>query len=348
MKSKPEIDKASTAPTVKALNEESQRTKKGTIVSNSTVVPANSQPVFNFGDNQVRLVVCDGEPWFVAADVCKALGYRDAEKGTRNLSTHQKADTQIVGSSSGGVEQLRKVTIINESGLYRLVLRSRKPEAEKFSDWVTGEVLPSIRKTGQYQQTVVQGNQSIDCDRISPAQAQDLKEIVNAIAEAKIQPHGESWKRFQNKFRVNSYLQLPSTLYEEARAYLIAKLPAGYASDLFEKEPEPQLMDLALVESAMTAANAVAAQVQKQAFMAMVKSTCLQRGRWTVSFGYRDDGAAPNVREIDDGSFIGTLPQMAKLIQDPGTLLESQDLMDLAKACMNRLATHLEARALAA
>lgn len=115
-------------------------------------VSAQSTPsVFNFGTHAVRIVVRDGEPWFVASDVCATLGYRDAEKGTRNLGAHQKADTQIVGTSSNGTEQARRITIINESGLYRLVLRSRKPEAEKFSDWVTGEVLPSIRKTGRYE-----------------------------------------------------------------------------------------------------------------------------------------------------------------------------------------------------
>lgn len=344
MKSKPEIDKASTAPTVKALNEESQRTKKGTIVNNSTAVTTNSQPVFNFGDNQVRLVVRDGEPWFVAKDVCDTLGYSNSRD---TLAKHLDEDEKGVANSDtlGGNQQL---TIINESGLYALVLRSRKPEARKFAKWVTREVLPSIRKTGQYQQPVAQGSAEIDYARITSAQAQDLKEIVNAIADAKIQPHGESWKRFQNKFRVNSYLQLPFNRYEEARAYLIAKLPAGYAGDLFEKEPEPQLMDLALVDSAMTAANAVAAQVQKEAFMAMVKHQQLDRCRFQLSIGYGSTGA-PQVKPIDDASYIATIPQIARMIETPGAIqAESQDLMDLAKACMNRLSTCLEARALAA
>lgn len=110
---------------------------------------AQSTPsVFNFGAHAVRIVVRDGEPWFVAADVAAALGYLTAKDAARNLSEHQKGG-HILPTPGG--EQ--RVTIINESGLYRLVLRSRKPEAEKFSDWVTGEVLPSIRKTGQYQRT---------------------------------------------------------------------------------------------------------------------------------------------------------------------------------------------------
>ena len=110
---------------------------------------AQSTPsVFNFGAHAVRIVVRNGEPWFVAADVAEALGYRNAPDAARNLGEHQKASTQIVRSTSGGNPN---VTIINESGLYRLVLRSRKPAAEQFSDWVTGEVLPSIRKSGRYE-----------------------------------------------------------------------------------------------------------------------------------------------------------------------------------------------------
>lgn len=98
---------------------------------------------FNFGAHAVRIVMRDGEPWFIASDVAKALEYRDAEVAARHLRVHQK------GVHPTGVPG-KTLTIINESGLYRLVLRSRKPSAEQFSDWVTGEVLPSIRKTGSY------------------------------------------------------------------------------------------------------------------------------------------------------------------------------------------------------
>ena len=108
---------------------------------------AQSTPsVFNFGAHAVRIVVRNGEPWFVAADVAAALGYRDAQDAGRSLKPEQKG-TQNVRTPGGD----QRVTIINESGLYRLVLRSRKPAAEQFSDWVTGEVLPSIRKSGRYE-----------------------------------------------------------------------------------------------------------------------------------------------------------------------------------------------------
>ena len=71
-----------------------------------------------------------------------------------------------------------------------------------------------------------QAQARLDYERISPAQAQDLKELVHAIVDAKIQGYGETWARLQRKFRVNSYLELPAARFDEARGYLQAKLPA--------------------------------------------------------------------------------------------------------------------------
>lgn len=96
-------------------------------------------------NNQVRVVVKDGEPWFVAADVAKVLDYRDAHSMVRVLDADEK-DTHTVSTLGG--EQTS--TIITESGLYHAVLKSRKPEAIKFRKWVTTEVLPSIRKNKAY------------------------------------------------------------------------------------------------------------------------------------------------------------------------------------------------------
>ncbi len=82
----------------------------------------------------------------------------------------------------------------------------------------------------------------LDYDRISPAQAQDLKEIVAAIVQAGMQTYGETWKRFQNKYQVNSYLELPATQHLEARRYLIAKLPKGYAGDAVSEAAKPSAL----------------------------------------------------------------------------------------------------------
>lgn len=103
---------------------------------------------FSFGTHPVRVIDRDGSPWFVAADVCAALGYLNTSKA---LGDHLDADERSSALVPTPNAPLGVPTnVISESGLYALVLRSRKPEARKFAKWVTSEVLPAIRKTGQY------------------------------------------------------------------------------------------------------------------------------------------------------------------------------------------------------
>lgn len=95
---------------------------------------------------QIRVLVIDGEPWFAAVDVCNVLDYangRDAIAKHCRAGGVAKRDTP----TNSGIQPL---TYINEGNLYRLVIKSRKPEAERFESWVCDEVLPSIRKTGSY------------------------------------------------------------------------------------------------------------------------------------------------------------------------------------------------------
>lgn len=98
--------------------------------------------IFNFDSVEVRVVIRGGEPWWVAGDVCRVLGtqVRDAN---RILDEDEKGVDSI--HTPGGDQ---RVSIVNEPGLYSLILRSRKPEAKAFKRWVTHEVLPTIRKTG--------------------------------------------------------------------------------------------------------------------------------------------------------------------------------------------------------
>lgn len=93
----------------------------------------------------VRVIEQDGEPWFVAADVCRALELEDTGRATSRLDEDELTRIKIV---SGG--QNREVIAVNEPGLYSLVLGSRKPEAKVFKRWITHDVIPAIRKTGGY------------------------------------------------------------------------------------------------------------------------------------------------------------------------------------------------------
>lgn len=101
--------------------------------------------IFNYQSNEVRTVEMNGEPWFVLKDVCNILNINNASDVYNRLDDDEKGIAQI--DTLGGRQ---KMSTVNESGLYHVILRSDKPEAAPFRKWVTSEVLPSIRKNGGY------------------------------------------------------------------------------------------------------------------------------------------------------------------------------------------------------
>lgn len=112
----------------------------------------NELQIFNnaiFGD--VRIILQNDEPWFVAKDVCECLEISNSRQALSRLDTDEKADVILNDGS-----QNRKMNIVNEYGLYNVVLSSRKPEAKEFKRWITHEVLPAIRKTGSYSMAIPQ------------------------------------------------------------------------------------------------------------------------------------------------------------------------------------------------
>lgn len=98
---------------------------------------------------EVRMMIQDGEPWWVLADVCRALGLSNPSKVAARLDEDERQQLQFSPNSELGLNH-NTTTIISESGLYSVILRSDKPEAKAFKRWVTHEVLPSIRRTGVY------------------------------------------------------------------------------------------------------------------------------------------------------------------------------------------------------
>lgn len=120
------------------------------------VIPPSVPSVFNFEGKDVRVVEIDGEPWFVAADVCPVLGI--VWKGTaatlpaipdawRRVS---KVQTTLINQHGTFGEQEKDVVVINEAAYYKLAFRSNKPEAETFTNFIASDVIPSVRKTGSY------------------------------------------------------------------------------------------------------------------------------------------------------------------------------------------------------
>ena len=132
----------------------------------------NEVQLFNFENHEVRSLLLNNEPWFVGKDVAEALGYGAENKKSKALTNAIKdhvgeEDKRLMsyeefkGYRNGDLKNISHygVTIINESGLYCLVLSSKLPSAKKFKRWVTSEVLPALRKTGQYQVKELSGSE---------------------------------------------------------------------------------------------------------------------------------------------------------------------------------------------
>jgi prophage antirepressor-like protein len=161
----------------------------------NTQAPSATAPtVFKFQEStQLRVVTIDGEPWFVAVDVCAALELGNVTKALLRLDEDEKqvvdfsALNSIQGAKNNNLGN-SETNVINESGLYSLILGSCKPEAKKFKKWVTSEVLPTIRKTGSY--SVIPNNSPAD----ETLTAQDQRNIKRMIGEiARFQRYDTGW-----------------------------------------------------------------------------------------------------------------------------------------------------------
>ena len=106
----------------------------------------NNIQIFKYENNDVRTVELNGEPWFALKDVCAVLGISNHKMTAQRLD----ADEVILTDLTDSMGRQQETTVINEFGLYNVILRSDKPEAKPFRKWVTSEVLPSIRKNGGY------------------------------------------------------------------------------------------------------------------------------------------------------------------------------------------------------
>ena len=138
----------------------------------------NDIQIRNYRDSEIRLVKIDYEIWWVLADVCKILGYKNPTMILDRLDFDEKAKSDL-GLPGGDTN------IINESGLYSVILRSDKPQAKQFKRWVTHEVLPSIRETGSYRtlQASVSDLDSLS-SRIDVLEKEALLRRVDALEAA--------------------------------------------------------------------------------------------------------------------------------------------------------------------
>lgn len=136
--------------------------------------------LFTFEKQKVRTLTIDDEPYFVAKDVATILGYKKSRNTiARHVDDYDKRHAPIKGPLGG----TQKVTIINESGLYSLILSSKLPNAKKFKRWVTSEVLPAIRRHGAY----LTDQKAIDITTNKEGLASLLKQAADQLEQKDIQ-----------------------------------------------------------------------------------------------------------------------------------------------------------------
>ncbi len=232
--------------------------------------------LFNYHGKDVRVVMDkDGNPWWVAKDVCGVLGYANPRDVVKRLVRPQQKRGVWIPYPSGNTEI--EVKAINEGGLYRLIMKSSKKEAIDFQDWVTDTVLPSIRKTGSYQHEPKSNTELIamlatnavehekEVKRIANVQVEtnkrvdkvdDKVEYVNhKLEEVKsdLAPRVEKYEKFVNADGIISYKDASTVLgtgpIKLVRAFVLQKymFRRGGKSVPYQKYIDKKLFDCRLV-----------------------------------------------------------------------------------------------------
>ena len=162
--------------------------------------------LFNFEGYQVRSYEYKGEPWIVLSDVCKVLEISNPSLAKRRLNS---SDVDTLSSIKGTKGRGANATIVNESGLYDVILDSRKPQARRFRHWITSEVLPAIRKHGGYlteqkieevllnPDTIIQLAQNLKAEQEKRAIAEAERAAAESLV-AELEPKANHYNRFMN------------------------------------------------------------------------------------------------------------------------------------------------------
>ena len=197
--------------------------------------------IFRFGDSEIRVVNKNGEPWFVAADICNALELSNPSKSVSALDEDEKdvlsSDHNLkLGSAGNGPQSMN---IVSESGMYTLVLRCRDAVNKgsvphKFRKWVTAEVLPSIRKNGNYE---VSRSRKSTTEERTP-----LRDAVNMLVSKKHLMYPEAYSLVHQRFQVTSFEQLTPEQIEPAIEYVHSIILEG---ELLSRDDKQMTLPLA-------------------------------------------------------------------------------------------------------
>lgn len=335
MQSRPKKGKAPVGGTTEASSEANPYQKESN-VNDSKAIQINGQPVFSFGDRQVRIIVREGAPWFVASDVCAALDYKNTSKAVADhLDEDERSNEQLDRSRMGS-----KSVVISESGLYALVLRSRKPEARKFAKWVTSEVLPSIRKTGGYERQDFAVNPG---DMLTKDEAETLRLMLKSAADRLPKTKQgalmvQGWSKLKSHFKVG-YREIPRHEFSEAVS-IIARHTAEW--EVVDDEPAHPIFDAEKVKRAFALASEVAQQAACTVFDALIDDDDVHKhNRWMFSLTYNQltrEQDAPWAKPIAHDQMLFSMADLSRRIVEPNSMIGTrEELANVAMACMQKL-----------
>ncbi len=168
---------------------------------------------------RVRTVLIDGEPWFVAVDVCRALEISNVSDALKRLDDDEKMTIDSTEGHVGKRGGAQSMNIVNEPGLYTLVLSSRKPEAKAFKRWITHEVIPSIRKTGAYSATLSPAELLVRQAQLLLEQERRLAAVENRMktVEARLET------RLEDVFSIAGYASIRGLKVDVSTANLLGR-----------------------------------------------------------------------------------------------------------------------------
>ena len=202
-------------------------------MSNNSTAVSNVIP-FRFGKQEVRTLLTEGRPWFVAADVCASLAI-----GNVSLAVNGRADRESDGldEDERGIASVntpsghQEMLIINESGLYAMIFKSRKVEAKRFKKWVTSEVLPAIRKHGHYEDAAGQMGtligETIGTNGFNMLGALIKGKVVSLPPAHHRKATAKIWSQTHAAFGVRSAADIPASQLDAARNFVAAYVIEG-------------------------------------------------------------------------------------------------------------------------
>lgn len=318
-------------------------------MSDSTQVNANRAITVPFHGAELYVVEHNGQPYTPMKQIVEGIGLDWGGQHKKVAANESRWGISVVEIPSSGGSQLATCILLRKLPGWLSTIdagRVKNPEARAKVIQYQNECDDVLWKywsegIAVKERTAQSAQSTLDYDRISPAQAQDLKEIVEAIVKAGVQGFGETWARLHRKFKVNSYLELPATQHLEAREYLIAKLPKGTTENVVDDEPKARtsLDDAVRLDHAFHMAAQTAAKVQRVVFKGIMSSNADWRNsRYLLGMspGGPDEDVVVQLQPIAYDACIVSIDRFHTVIEDT-VVVEAETLTRLASTCMTRL-----------